>query len=51
MILLHEYEALLSHAPVAALARSLPAILPKLMSCIASDNWRLCEKVLLNVAQ
>ena len=45
-LLLHEYETLLDYAPVGDLAMSVPAILPKLVACIESDNWRLVEKVL-----
>jgi len=49
VILLHELEVLVTEGKGGlepALAKSLPVLLPKLVGCIASDNWRLCEKVL-----
>ena len=49
VILLHELEVLVTEGKGGlepALAQSLPVLLPKLVGCIASDNWRLCEKVL-----
>ena len=44
--MLHEYEMMVAVMDGPTFLRTLHTILPKIVSCIASDNWRLCEKVL-----